>query len=85
MTAAEMQKAVADVRLFNEATGARVTTEASGGMTPETARKAAVAGVDFVSAGALTHSVRAIDIALDVETTRPSAAAPARPAGKAGR
>jgi hypothetical protein len=35
-------------------------------MTPETARAAAEAGVDFVSAGALTHSARAIDIALDI-------------------
>jgi len=66
MTAALMAKAVVDVKLFNEATGAEVTTEASGRMTPEAARAAAEAGVDFVSAGALTHSARAIDIALDV-------------------
>ncbi|MDL2716701.1 MAG: carboxylating nicotinate-nucleotide diphosphorylase [Acidobacteriota bacterium] len=66
MTAALMAKAVVDVKLFNEATGAEVTTEASGRMTPATARAAAEAGVDFVSAGALTHSARAIDIALDV-------------------
>jgi nicotinate-nucleotide pyrophosphorylase (carboxylating) len=66
MTAALMTKAVVDVKLFNEATGAEVTTEASGRMTPVTARAAAEAGVDFVSAGALTHSARAIDIALDV-------------------
>lgn len=66
MTAALMAKAVVDVKLFNEATGAEVTTEASGRMTPQTARAAAEAGVDFVSAGALTHSARAIDVALDV-------------------
>lgn len=66
MTAAAMAKAVVDVKLFNEATGAEVTTEASGRMTPATARAAAEAGVDFVSVGALTHSARAIDIALDV-------------------
>jgi len=66
MTAALVAKAVVDVKLFNEATGAEVTTEASGRMTPVTARAAAEAGVDFVSAGALTHSARAIDIALDV-------------------
>ncbi|HYN42465.1 MAG TPA: nicotinate-nucleotide diphosphorylase (carboxylating), partial [Thermoanaerobaculia bacterium] len=67
MTVSEMKKAVADVALWNEATGARVTTEASGGMTVEKARKSALAGVDFVSVGALTHSVRAVDIALDVK------------------
>ena len=66
MSAALMAKAVVDVKLFNEATGADVTTEASGRMTPATARAAAEAGVDFISAGALTHSARAIDIALDV-------------------
>src|ERR1017187_7622161 len=66
MTTAAIRKAVEDVHLFNEATGHDVTTEASGRMTPETARAAAEAGVDFVSAGALTHSARAIDIALDI-------------------
>ena len=66
MTVAEMKRAVADVALWNEATGSAVTTEASGGMTAEKARKAALAGVDFVSVGAITHSVRAVDIALDV-------------------
>ncbi len=66
MSIAEMKSAVADVALWNEATGASVTTEASGGMTVEKARKAARAGVDFVSVGAITHSVRAVDVALDV-------------------
>jgi nicotinate-nucleotide pyrophosphorylase (carboxylating) len=60
-------RAVEDVHLYNEATGASVTTEASGRMTPEKARAAALAGADFVSVGAITHSVRAIDIALDVD------------------
>jgi nicotinate-nucleotide pyrophosphorylase (carboxylating) len=69
MSAAGIAEAVEDVALYNEATGARVTTEASGKMTPETARWAAQAGVDFVSAGAITHSIRAIDIALDVDVT----------------
>jgi nicotinate-nucleotide pyrophosphorylase (carboxylating) len=67
MTIAAMKTAVRDVALFNEATGANVTTEASGGMTVAKARAAAKAGVDFVSVGAITHSVRSIDIALDVD------------------
>jgi nicotinate-nucleotide pyrophosphorylase (carboxylating) len=71
MSAAGIAEAVADVALYNEATASRVTTEASGKMTPETARAAADAGVDFVSVGAITHSVKAIDIALDVDTTAP--------------
>jgi nicotinate-nucleotide pyrophosphorylase (carboxylating) len=71
MPAGAMAEAVADVGLYNEATGEHVTTEASGKMTPETARAAAEAGVDFVSAGAITHSVKAIDIAMDVDTSAP--------------
>lgn len=71
MPVKEMKKAVADVALFNEATGHEVTTEASGRMTPETSRAAAEAGVDFVSAGAITHSARAVDIALDVDIATP--------------
>jgi nicotinate-nucleotide pyrophosphorylase (carboxylating) len=66
MGIAEMRRAVRDVALWNEATGEGVTTEASGGMTLARARAAARAGVDFVSVGAITHSVRAVDIALDV-------------------
>lgn len=42
----------------------RVPLEASGGITLETARAFADAGVDYVSVGALTHSVRAADIHL---------------------
>ncbi|HKC25238.1 MAG TPA: carboxylating nicotinate-nucleotide diphosphorylase, partial [Thermoanaerobaculia bacterium] len=66
MGIAETRRATRDVALWNEATGGGVTTEASGGMTLAKARAAARAGVDFVSVGAITHSVRAVDIALDV-------------------
>jgi nicotinate-nucleotide pyrophosphorylase (carboxylating) len=71
MSAAAIADAVRDVALYNEATGAYVATEASGRMTPETARKAAESGVDFVSVGAITHSIQAVDIALEVDTTVP--------------
>lgn len=75
-----MRRAVRDVRLFSEATGHAVSLEASGGMTPKTARAAARAGVDFVSAGALTHSARAVDVALDVALdVAPIVARAARP------
>lgn len=39
-------------------------TEASGGITVETARAYAECGVDFLSMGALTHSVKSLDISL---------------------
>lgn len=47
--------------------GQRVVTEASGGITLETARDIAAAGVDLLSAGWLTHSSPALDVALDVD------------------
>jgi nicotinate-nucleotide pyrophosphorylase (carboxylating) len=40
----------------------RASIELSGGITLETARAYAEAGADFVSAGAITHSARALDI-----------------------
>lgn len=40
-------------------------TEASGGITLDTLRGVAETGVDAISVGALTHSVKAVDIALD--------------------
>lgn len=45
--------------------GKRAKTEASGGITLQTIRAVAETGVDYISSGALTHSARAVDIALD--------------------
>jgi nicotinate-nucleotide pyrophosphorylase (carboxylating) len=42
-------------------------TEASGGITIDTIAQVAETGVDFISSGALTHSVKALDISLEVE------------------
>lgn len=47
----------------------RAKTEASGGISLDTVRAVAETGVDFISVGALTHSARAVDIALDFEWT----------------
>lgn len=44
-----------------------VTTEASGNVTLETVETIAKTGVDFISSGALTHSVRALDISLQMK------------------
>ncbi len=41
-----------------------IETEASGGITMETARSFAECGVDYISMGALTHSVGSLDISL---------------------
>lgn len=40
------------------------STEASGGITEETLAQVAECGVDFISMGALTHSVKSLDISL---------------------
>ena len=47
----------------------RAKTEASGGVNLETVRAVAETGVDFISVGALTHSARSVDIALDFQET----------------
>ncbi|HWF18377.1 MAG TPA: carboxylating nicotinate-nucleotide diphosphorylase, partial [Verrucomicrobiae bacterium] len=60
MTLAQLREAVKIVQ-------GRAKTEASGGVNLTTVRAIAETGVDFISAGALTHSARAVDIALDFE------------------
>jgi nicotinate-nucleotide pyrophosphorylase (carboxylating) len=57
MSLDDMGKAVA-------ATGGRVPLEASGNVSLANVRKIAETGVDFISVGALTHSVAAADISL---------------------
>jgi nicotinate-nucleotide pyrophosphorylase (carboxylating) len=47
-------------------TAGRVRLEASGGVTLENLRAVAETGVDYVSLGALTHTVRPLDISLEV-------------------
>jgi nicotinate-nucleotide pyrophosphorylase (carboxylating) len=49
-------------------TGGRVPLEASGNVTLENVAAVAATGVDYISVGALTHSVRALDISLKLET-----------------
>ena len=44
----------------------RCKTEASGGITEATLREVAGCGVDFISVGALTHSVKSLDLSLKV-------------------
>nr|WP_246378236.1 carboxylating nicotinate-nucleotide diphosphorylase [Nocardioides ginsengisegetis] len=48
-------------------TAGRATLEASGGLTFGRAREVAETGVDFISVGALTHSVKVFDIGLDLQ------------------
>ena len=50
-----------------ELVAGRAKTEASGGVSLGNVRAIAETGVDCISAGAITHSARAVDIALDFE------------------
>ena len=60
MTLQEMREAV-------KITAGRVPLEASGGVSLGTVREISETGVDYISVGALTHSVQALDISLEIE------------------
>ncbi|EJW90205.1 nicotinate-nucleotide diphosphorylase (carboxylating) [gut metagenome] len=53
---------VADTRKAVELIGGRFETESSGGITFDTIRDYAECGVDYISVGALTHSVKGLDM-----------------------
>ncbi|MGH3412458.1 MAG: carboxylating nicotinate-nucleotide diphosphorylase, partial [Marmoricola sp.] len=68
MGLAELEQAV---RL----TAGRAVLEASGGLTLDRAREVGATGVDSVSVGALTHSVKAFDLGLDLSSRESGPAA----------
>ena len=74
MSLAEQRAAVALARRFPG-----TAMEASGGLRLDTARAVAQTGVDYLSAGALTHSSPALDLGLDLRAESPAAG----PAGRA--
>jgi len=53
---------VADTRRAVDIIGGKYETESSGGITFDTIRSYAECGVDFISVGALTHSVKGLDM-----------------------
>jgi nicotinate-nucleotide pyrophosphorylase (carboxylating) len=55
-----------DMRRAIEIIDGRVQVEISGGVTLERIPELAALGADFVSVGALTHSVKALDISLEI-------------------
>lgn len=59
---AEMERAVA----IRDSVRPGVVLEASGGLTIESARRVGGTGVDYIAVGELTHSVRVLDIGLDL-------------------
>jgi nicotinate-nucleotide pyrophosphorylase (carboxylating) len=61
MSVRQIREAVDRARPFLD-----VRLEASGGLTLASAAEVAATGVDYVAVGALTHSVRALDLGLDL-------------------
>ena len=59
MTPDQIRKAV-------DIAAGRVPLEASGGVSLDNVAQIAATGVDYISVGALTHSVQALDISLDI-------------------
>ncbi|XP_042033400.1 nicotinate-nucleotide pyrophosphorylase [carboxylating], chloroplastic-like isoform X1 [Salvia splendens] len=60
-----------DISMLKEAVkliDGRFETEASGNVTIETVHKIGQSGVTYISSGALTHSVKALDISLKIDT-----------------
>lgn len=55
---------VENTRKAVEIIDGRFETESSGGITFETLRQYAECGVDYISVGALTHSVKSLDLSL---------------------
>lgn len=56
------KEAVSLIRQWTEQNGKYIEIESSGGITIDTLRDYALCGVDFVSVGALTHSVKSLDM-----------------------
>jgi nicotinate-nucleotide pyrophosphorylase (carboxylating) len=61
----------AELRAAVQRAGGSVPLEASGGITLENVREIAETGVDRISIGALTHSVKVLDISMRMEAVAP--------------
>ncbi len=68
MTPAQLARAVR----ARDRSRSTLLLEASGGVRLETIERIARSGVDRISVGALTHSVRSIDFSMEVEARRPA-------------
>ena len=61
-TPTRTKEAVDHIREWEKKAGRHMEIESSGGITIDTIRDYALCGVDFVSVGALTHSVKSLDM-----------------------
>jgi nicotinate-nucleotide pyrophosphorylase (carboxylating) len=69
MSPKDVKRSVDRIKKATEGQAERwIPTEASGGIVLENIRAYAETGVDFISVGALTHSAKAADISMRIET-----------------
>ena len=61
---------IATMKVAVELIGGTMKTEASGGITEENILEMARTGVDYISIGALTHSVKSLDMSLKAEIVK---------------
>ena len=59
---------IEDMKTVVAISGGKVKLEASGGINLDNIRYVALTGVDYISIGALTHSAKALDFSLEVES-----------------
>ncbi len=67
MDDALLTASVRTIRAHEQASGRKVTIEASGNMTLERLPRVAATGVDLVSMGALTHQARSVDLSMKLK------------------
>ena len=63
---------LSDMKMAVSVTGGKALLEASGNITHENIREVAQTGVDIISLGALTHSVKCFDISMKIKDAKDS-------------
>ena len=60
-------EAMTEAAAYIKSTGKPIKTEASGNMSIPRLKEVAATGVDYISVGALTHTVKAMDISMNIQ------------------
>ena len=63
-------EAMTEAALYIKSTGKPIKTEASGNMNIPRLKEVAATGVDYISVGALTHTVKAMDISMNIQVEK---------------
>ena len=63
-------EAMTEAAAYIKSTGKPIKTEASGNMSIPRLKEVAATGVDYISVGALTHTVKAMDISMNIQVEK---------------